>query len=128
MQKDDVLSLVGRLFMAMIFLASAFGKVTNFEGTTRFMESHGLGMASLLCGAAVVVEALGAISLILGYQVRWSAAALVCFLAATTWIFHVGPIDQRVHLLKNLAIMGGLFQLMAFGPGDLSLEGRGRSW
>ena len=32
--------------------------------------------------------------------------------------------DQRIALLKNLAIMGGLLQVMAYGPGDLSLDGR----
>jgi uncharacterized membrane protein YphA (DoxX/SURF4 family) len=123
MRNDDALALAGRLLLAVIFLASAFGKITNFDGTLKFMEAHGLPMAPLLCSCAIALEFLGAIALILGYLTRWGAGTLVGFLVAVTWIFNSAP-DQRIALLKNLAIMGGLLQVMAFGPGELSLDGR----
>lgn len=123
---DDVLALVGRLFLSIIFLASAFGKITNFEGTLQYMDAHGMPMAHLLCVAAIVVEALGAVSLILGYKTRWGAAALAVFLVSTTAVFHTAP-DQRIQLLKNLAILGGLLSVLANGPGPISLEGGGRA-
>ena len=126
MDTDDVLALVGRLFVAIIFLASAFGKITNFDGTLQFMESHGMPAASFLCVAAIAIEALGAIALILGYKTRWGAAALAGFIVAATWIFHTAP-DQRIQLLKNLAILGGLLNLIARGPGGISLEGGGKA-
>ncbi len=122
MNTDDVLALVGRLFIAIIFLASAFGKITNFDGTLQFMESHGMPAVNLLCIAAITIEALGAIALILGYKTRWGAAGLAAFLIAATWVFHTAP-DQRIQLLKNLAILGGLLNLIAHGPGGISLEG-----
>ena len=62
-------------------------------------------------------------SLILGYYTRWGAAALAAFLIAATAIFHIGP-DERIHLLKNLAILGGLIHVMALGGGEISLERR----
>ena len=127
MQREDILALSGRLFLALIFLASAFGKATNFEMTARYMESRGIPAPGLLCAAAAVLEALGGIALVLGYRARWAAAALAAFVAAAALLFHASP-DQRIHLLKNIAIIGGLFQVMAFGPGELSLEGRGRGW
>ena len=123
MDTDEVLALVGRLFVAIIFLASAFGKITNFDGTLQFMESHGMPFANLLCVAAIIVESLGAVALILGYKTRWGAAALAAFLVAATWVFHTAP-DQRIQLLKNLAILGGLLNLVARGPGGISLEGK----
>ena len=123
MRTEDVLALAGRLLLAVIFLASAFGKITNFDGTLKFMEAHGMPMTALLCACAIALEALGAITLILGYLTRWGAAALIGFLVTATWIFHSTP-DQRIALLKNLAIMGGLLQVMAFGPGEFSLDGR----
>ncbi len=126
MDTDDVLALVGRLFVAIIFLASAFGKITNFDGTCQFMESHGMPFANGLCVAAILVEALGAVALILGYKTRWGAAALATFLIAVTWVFHTAP-DQRIQLLKNLAILGGLLGLIARGPGGISLEGGART-
>ena len=126
MDTDDVLALVGRLFVAIIFLASAFGKITNFDGTLQFMESHGMPLANVLCVGAILVESLGAVAVILGYKTRWGAAGLAAFLVAATWIFHTGP-DQRIQLLKNLAILGGLLNLIANGPGGISLEGGGKA-
>ena len=117
-----MLALVGRLFLAIIFLASAFGKITNFDGTLQYMESHGLPSANLLCCAAIAVESFGSISLILGYKTRWGATALAVFLVAATGVFHTAP-DQRIQLLKNLAILGGLLTVIANGPGPVSLEG-----
>ena len=126
MRSDDVLALIGRVLLAFIFLASAVGKITNFDGTIKFMDAHGMALASVFCVLAIVMEALGAVSLILGYMTRWAAASLAGFLMIVTWIFYAAP-DQRIQLLKNFAIMGGLLQVAAFGPGDLSLDGRGHS-
>lgn len=125
MDTDDVLSLVGRLFIAIIFLASAFGKITNFDGTLQFMESHGMPAVNLLCVAAIALEAVGAVSVILGYKTRWGAAGLAVFTVAATAVFHTGA-DQRIQLLKNLSILGGLLTLVSHGPGGISLEGSGK--
>jgi putative oxidoreductase len=126
MNREDIAALAGRLLLAVIFLASAFGKITNFEGTLRYMEANGVPAAQVLIVLAIAVEALGGVALVLGYQVRWAAAALAGFTLIAGLVFHAAP-DQRVHLLKNLAIVGGLLQIVAWGPGELSLEGRGRS-
>ena len=126
MKTDDLLALAGRLFISIIFLASAFGKITNFGGTLQFMEAHGMPAAAFFCVAAILVETLGATALILGYRTRWGAAALAAFLIATTWVFHAAP-DQRIQLLKNLAILGGLLHVIALGPGPISLEGGERA-
>ncbi len=120
---EGILAMAGRLLLASVFLASAFGKITNFAGTVEFMQAHGMPAAAFLCAAAAALELLGGVALCLGYRARWGAAALSLFLVAATWIFHASP-DQRIHLLKNMAILGGLLQVAAFGPGRLSLEGR----
>ena len=122
MTTDDIFALVGRLFIAIIFLASAFGKITNFDGTLQYMEAHGMPATTFFCVAAIALETLGSTALILGYKTRWGAAVLAAFLIAATWVFHTAP-DQRVQLLKNLAILGGLLHVIAFGPGPISLEG-----
>lgn len=123
MRKEDFFAMAGRILLALIFLASAFGKVTNFSATTRYMEAHGVPLAPLFCALAALLEALGGISLILGYFTRWGAAALAGFTIAATIVFHTGPgSEQRIQLLKNLAILGGLLQVVAFGSGEISLE------
>ena len=121
MESNNLLVLVGRVFIASLYLASAFGKITNFEVTTRFMASHGMPMVAVLCVAAILVEVMGGLSLVLGFYARWGAVALFIYMVPTTLIFHLGP-EQRIQFLKNLAIMGGLLQLAACGPGELSLD------
>ena len=123
--KNDLFALTGRVFIATIFLASAFGKITNFQTTTEYMAAHGLPVVELLCAVAVVVEVLGGLSLVLGYYARGGAVALLVFMVPATLIFHASP-DQRIQFLKNLAIMGGLLQVAAFGPGEISLDYRSR--
>ncbi|MBI4679511.1 MAG: DoxX family protein [Elusimicrobia bacterium] len=122
LDRNSLMAMVGRSLLAVIFLASAFGKVTEFEKTVVYMEAHGVPLATLLCIVAAAVEAAGGIALVLGYQARLAAAALAVLVTAATIIFHLAP-DQRIDLLKNMAIIGGLLQVMAWGPGDVSMEG-----
>jgi len=54
------------------------------------------------------------------------AAALALFTLATALLFHVNLADQNqfIHFFKNLAITGGLLQVVAFGAPRLSLDSR----
>lgn len=124
-QTDDLIALTGRLLLSAIFLASAFGKITNFAGTTQYMEAHGMFWTPFFCALAIAVEALGGVALVLGFHARWGAGALAAYVLAATVIFHTsGGVEAKIHVLKNLAVIGGLLQVMAFGPGPMSLEGR----
>lgn len=125
MDKNDLFALTGRVFIAAIFLASAVGKMTNFQGTTDYMAAHGMPMVNLLCMSAIGIEVMGGLSLVLGYYARWGAVALLVFMVPATLIFHLAP-DQRIQFLKNMAIIGGLLQVAAFGPGEISLDHRSR--
>lgn len=47
----------------------------------------------------------------------------------TAFAFHADLADQiqATNFLKNMAIAGGLLQIVAFGSGALSVDGRGIS-
>ena len=62
----------------------------------------------------------------LGWRIRPLGAVLSVYAIATAFIFHRNLADQNqlFHFLKNIAVMGGLFQLMAFGAGNFSLDAR----
>lgn len=123
--------LVGRILMALIFLVSGFGKITGFAGTAGFMASKGLPFAEVLLAGALVFELAGAIMLILGWRAHWGALLLIVFMIPATLIFHNFWVvdaaqyqNQLNHFLKNVAMVGGLLYVMAFGAGPLSLDGR----
>jgi putative oxidoreductase len=95
------------------------------------MASKGMPFAEALLVGAIAVELVGGIMLVVGWQARWAAAAIFLFMIPTTLIFHaywaVDPEQVRAQTIqfnKNLAIMGGMLYLMAFGAGPLSLDRR----
>ncbi len=120
MEWEDIIALIGRFLIATLFLASAFGKLTNFSGTVSYMDNAGMFWSPFFCALAAAIESCCGIALVLGYGTRWAAALLAAYLIPVTWVFHPSP---RVELLKNLAVMGALLQMAAWGPGRLSLDG-----
>lgn len=121
MAARDFLALAGRVLLAMMFLSYAFGKITNYERSVQYIAAHGIPAAGPVCLAAIALEVLGGLSLVLGFMTRWGAAALAVFIVPATLMFHLG-VNERVHLLKNIAILGGLLHVLAFGPGQASLD------
>jgi putative oxidoreductase len=70
---QDGVALLGRLLLALLFLLSGFQKLTGFGATVACQE----GLLFVL-GAAIVtivVECVGGVALVLGYQTRLTGAA-----------------------------------------------------
>jgi putative oxidoreductase len=80
----------------------------------------------LALAGAVGVEVLGGLLLVAGLYTRPVALALAAFSVVTGLVFHSAIADQNqmIHLMKNLAMAGGLLQIAAFGAGSLSLDAR----
>jgi putative oxidoreductase len=126
MSRTDVLAFVGRCLMAVMFLMSGLGKVFAPAATIAWITSTGLPAPELAYAASIVIEIGGDLLLVLGWQIRILGVILALFAIATAFIFHRNIADQNqlFHFLKNIAVMGGLFQLMAFGAGNISLDAR----
>jgi len=122
----DTLAFIGRCFMAVMFLLSGFGKVVAPAAAIAWITSTGLPMPSVAYVASIIIELGGGLLLVLGWQIRVLGGVLSIFAIATAFIFHRNIADQNqlFHFLKNVAVMGGLFQLMAFGAGNFSLDAR----
>ena len=75
------------------------------------------------------LEVVGGLALVAGFRTRLTATALAVFTLATAILFHnsMGDQNQMIHFLKNIAITGGLLQVIAFGAGAFSLDNRRRS-
>ena len=114
----------GRMLVSAIFLISGVGKVLAPGATIAFIGSAGLPFPTHAYGVAVVVELLGGGALVVGFHVRWVAAALALFCVATAIGFHAqfGDQNQLMHFLKNIAMAGGLLQIVANGAGSRSWD------
>ena len=122
----SVASLVGRVLLSAIYLLSGLSKVAAPAATIGYISSAGLPFAPLGLAIAVAVEILGGAALIAGYRTRFVAAVLAIFTVATALAFHNHLADQNqfIHFFKNIAMAGGLLQVVAFGAGRFSLDAR----
>jgi len=121
----------GRALIALIFVMSGLGKIAGWEGTAGYMTAKGMPAVPFFLGAAIGVEVLGGLSVLIGLKARWGALALFLFMIPTTLIFHsfwsyqgMEHQMQMINFMKNLAIMGGLLVMAAHGPGVISLDSR----
>lgn len=124
--KYPALPFVGRSLLAAIFIISSFGKIAAPEATQGYIASVGLPAPVLSYLAAVAMELGGGVLLLVGYRTRLVAAGLAAFSIISAIVFHhaLGDQNQLFHFLKNLAMAGGLIQVVAFGAGAFSLDNR----
>ncbi|QEN87012.1 DoxX family protein [Labrys sp. KNU-23] len=116
--------LLGRVLIAAIFLLSGFGKLTAPAATAGYIAAVGLPLPYLGVIIAILVELVGGLLLIAGYQTRLVALAMAVFSVAAAAFFHNNLADQNqfIHFFKNIAMAGGLLQVVAFGAGSLSVD------
>jgi putative oxidoreductase len=117
-------NLIGRILLVLIFLQSGIGKIGNFEGTAKYMASHGMPLPTFFLIGAIFFELVGCITVIIGYFSRLGALLLIIFLIPTTLVFHTHFADriQMIMFMKNVSMFGGCLILLAAGAGRFSLD------
>ncbi len=128
---SDALSLIGRILLAAIFVWSGFGKIGGFEGLAGQIASKGFPAAQAFAAATIVIEVGVGLMLVAGWKARWAALLLAVFTAIVTIFFHnywavpeAQKMMQQIQFMKNLALIGGLLMVTAFGPGRFSVDKR----
>ncbi|TIV48231.1 MAG: DoxX family protein, partial [Mesorhizobium sp.] len=101
--------LLGRILLAVIFLLSGFGKLTAISGTAAYFGALGLPVPTVTAVLVGLIELLGGLAVLIGFQTRIVAWVLAIFTIATGLVAHTGWADQMqmIQFLKNLAITGG---------------------
>ena len=120
---NNYLSLLARICLSAIFIWSGTNKIMNPVATQENMSAHGMRLTSVFLVAAIALEILGGLSVLLGIKTRWGTAMLIVFLIPATLIFHTDfstEIEQAM-FFQNLAMLGGLLMLIRYGGGDLVL-------
>ena len=131
---QNLMALVGRLLIAMLFLPAGWAKVTGFAGTVGYIASKGLPMPEVCAVLAIAAEVGLSLLLIAGWQTRWAALGLAFYVIVLTPLFHnywavpeAQVMVQKLFFFKNYALVGGLLALAAFGGGAFSIDGRRRT-
>ncbi|AZD49482.1 DoxX family protein [Pseudomonas chlororaphis] len=120
------ISLIGRVLLSAIFILSGFSKIAAPAAMVGYIQSVGLPFPQLALGIAIAVELGGGLLLIAGYRTRLVALGLAVFSVVTALAFHnnLGDQNQFIHFFKNIAMAGGLLQVVAYGAGRFSLDAR----
>lgn len=120
------LPLAGRVLIGASFMFSGAGKIAAYDGTVAYITATGLPFAPLGWALAIVIEIGAGALLILGLNAKAAALLLALFCVATAVLFHHNFADrnQMVHFFLNIMIVGGLLQIIYFGPGPFSWRAR----
>ena len=117
-----IIELIGRIFLATLFLIEGVGKLFAQEQVITYMEDY--GVPGMLFIPAVVVEILFPLLLIVGYKTRLAALVMALFTLTVAIIFHTDFSDgmQLISFLKNLAIAGGFMIIITYGSNKFSID------
>lgn len=108
--------------LLLIFILSTFQKITNFSSTQKSISitilysiSRNKLLATFLTSIAICLELFGILYIVYGIItnnnfIRWVGKLLLLSFLIIATLFYHNPFDssQRIHFLKNLAILGGI--------------------
>ena len=118
----QVIEVLGRIFLSMLFLIEGANKIFNYEGTIQYMESF--SVPGYLAIPAIILEILFPLLLIIGYQTKIAALVMMIFTIVVAIIFHTNFDDQMqfITFFKDIAIAGGFIIIFVNGAGKFSVD------
>lgn len=111
----DIVFLIGRILLAVLFVLSAVGHFANADGMAQYAAAKKVPAAKLGVLGSGVLALLGGLSLILGVWIDLGALLLVVFLLPVTLMMHdfwtqTDPQvkqTEQISFNKNIALIGG---------------------
>ena len=118
----NILDLLGRIFISVLFLISAYNKIFNIDGSISWME--GFGVPGFLLYPAIALEIILPLFVIIGYNARISAGLLAIFCIITAFLFHFDFSNQgqTISFLKNIGLAGGFLFIVVNGTKEWSVD------
>lgn len=142
---QTTLIFLGRIFFSIFFVLSAVNKILEWPNAQRalvnaigdwnsyvtninFLREFFSGMMAwvpTILASVTACELIGGLLLFLGLKVRFGAFLLVLFFIPLTLLLHqfwfltgAAREVQTMLFFKNIAIIGGLLYVLAFGKGQ----------
>lgn len=126
---NPMLPLIARVLIAALFLVAGVRKFILFAGSAGYFAKLGFPAPEIVTWVAIAIEVVGGLLLLIGWRTRLVAWVLIAFVAVATgmahrfWEFEAAQLPNQLnHFLKNLAVIGALLMLTAFGPGSASVD------
>ncbi len=124
----DFFILLGRIGIGLLFVWQATTRIRQWHGTKAYIETKNVPIIPFYLPVAIAVQILCGLSLLIGWQVRFAAGILALFTIVSTILFHdfwnleePEKTWEKTLFMKDVAVLGGLFILIAIGSGGLSI-------
>ena len=124
---ENFLILIGRILMGGLFLWAGFAKVIRWSGSVQYMRSKNL--PSSLLPAAIALQVLGGLSVLLGFEARIGCILLIVFVIPSAIKMHdfwnlqdPERTLEKTMFMKDVAVLGGLLVLLATGAGSFGFN------
>lgn len=124
---NQYLNLAGRVLLALIFVVSGVGKISDPSATMQYMLA--MGVPGILLWPTIAFELLGGLALVAGYKTRPVALAFAGFCVVSALLFHrnFGDQTQAIMFMKNLAMAGGFLLLASTGATAYAVDRAARA-
>jgi len=117
---------LGAALVGLLFFVSGIGMATSSAGTIGYFTQLGVPMAAVAFWPVIILKITAGLALIVGKKTTEASAFLIVFTLIATLLGHLSPEKDPmfpIGLLKNLAIVGGLLFIMAYGPHGTNVKG-----
>ena len=125
----SIVPLFARILLSVVFILGGIGKIFAFSLEEGFVAAKHLPLPAVALGVALIIELVGGLAILAGLRTKFTAWIVFLYMIPTTFLFHnfwamqgADRLDAMIHFEKNLAIMGGLLLLAAFGAGAYSVD------
>jgi putative oxidoreductase len=126
----DIFELMGRIFIAFVFIYEALDALVFYEKTKATMSAYGVvWQQDLVLTTLIFILIIGGFLVLIGYYASLGSVLLLLYWLPYTLIvysFWDDPVElKRLHALyfiRNLALCGGLMLLLANGAGKYSIK------
>jgi len=129
MGANRVVALLGRILVAIPFLWLGIMKIEQYHFYAGMLAAMKVPKPSIALVIVIIIEVLGGLCLVIGWKTRLWAWLMFLYLIPVTLTAHnywtysgAARVDEMIHFLKNLAILGALLLIAAFGPGSASVD------
>ncbi|MEX0962810.1 MAG: DoxX family protein [Pseudohongiellaceae bacterium] len=117
----------GRVILGLYFiLPGAILKISNIQGTSVYMAEHGMVFITFFLVLTILIQLLGGIALVVGYQVNPVAFVLAGLTLVISLVMHDFwniPTETQ-NFVKNMGIMAGLLVVAGLGAGGWSIDSK----
>lgn len=125
----DIFSLLGRVCISAMFLWACYEKIKHWGATVAYMKEKNVPKLNLVLPTSVGVKILGGLMILLGWHAHLGALLLLVVTIASALFLHPFWKEhgsdralEKALFMKELAIIGGLFLILALGAGHFGIS------